>query len=103
MKLASYMADGAAAFGVVTANGVITMNARLGTADIKTALGTGLVPLMTALAAKAKPDHKLVDVKFLPAIPNPHKILCALAGLLVPDFKRHATACDSRLRTRIPD
>jgi 2-keto-4-pentenoate hydratase/2-oxohepta-3-ene-1,7-dioic acid hydratase in catechol pathway len=86
MKLASYMADGAAAFGVVTANGVITMNARLGAADLKAALGAGLTPLMTALAAKAKPDHKLADVKFLPAIPNPELIACA--GI---NYRSHAS------------
>ena len=86
MKLASYMANGAAAFGVVTAGGVITMNTRLGAADLKSALGAGLMPLMTALAAKAKPDHKLADVKFLPAIPNPELIACA--GI---NYRSHAS------------
>jgi len=86
MKLASYVADGIASFGVVTANGVITMNTRLGAADLKSALGTGLIPLITALAAKAKPDHKLADVKFLPAIPNPELIACA--GI---NYRSHAS------------
>ena len=86
MKLASYVADGAEAFGVVAGDGVITMNTRLGAADLKSALGTGLLPLMAALAAKARPDHRLADVKFLPAIPNPELIACA--GV---NYRSHAT------------
>ena len=35
--------------------------------------------------ATAKPDHKLSDIRFLPVIPNPHKILCA--GV---NYKSHA-------------
>ena len=34
-------------------------------------------PRFDKAAAGAKPDHKLADVKWLPAIPNPEKILCA--------------------------
>ena len=34
---------------------------------------------------RAKPDHKLSDIRFLPVIPNPHKILCA--GV---NYKSHA-------------
>jgi len=32
---------------------------------------------MHKAARDAKPDHKLADIKFLPVIPNPSKILCA--------------------------
>jgi 2-keto-4-pentenoate hydratase/2-oxohepta-3-ene-1,7-dioic acid hydratase in catechol pathway len=77
MKLASYVTLGTPAFGVVTADGVVTMNNRLGVGDLKSALAGGLMPLMAALAAKARPDHKLAAVKFLPAIPNPELIACA--------------------------
>ena len=31
---------------------------------------------MREAAANAKPDHKLSEIKFLPVIPNPDKILC---------------------------
>jgi 2-keto-4-pentenoate hydratase/2-oxohepta-3-ene-1,7-dioic acid hydratase in catechol pathway len=86
MKLASYMADGTPSFGVVTGGGVITMSNRLGVADLKSALAAGVVPLMAALAAKARPDHKLAEVKFLPAIPNPELIACA--GI---NYRSHAS------------
>ena len=38
-----------------------------------------------ARPSSAKPDHKLSDIRFLPVIPNPHKILCA--GV---NYKSHA-------------
>ena len=36
MKLASYVADGKACFGVVTGDGVVTLNQRLGYASLLT-------------------------------------------------------------------
>jgi 2-keto-4-pentenoate hydratase/2-oxohepta-3-ene-1,7-dioic acid hydratase in catechol pathway len=86
MKLASYMADGVPSFGVVTGDGIIAMNSRLGLPDLKSALGAGVMPLMVALAEKAKPDHKLADIRFLPAIPNPELIACA--GI---NYRSHAS------------
>jgi len=88
MKLASYLADGRAAFGVVMNDGVITMNERLDAraAGLKEALAAGLLPQIAAAAAKAKPDHRLADVKFLPAIPDPDLIACA--GI---NYRSHAS------------
>jgi 2-keto-4-pentenoate hydratase/2-oxohepta-3-ene-1,7-dioic acid hydratase in catechol pathway len=94
MKLASYLADGRAAFGVVTDGGVITMNERLtmnermgGRArSLKEALAASLVPQIAAAAATAAPDHKLADITFLPAIPDPELIACA--GI---NYRSHAS------------
>jgi 2-keto-4-pentenoate hydratase/2-oxohepta-3-ene-1,7-dioic acid hydratase in catechol pathway len=89
MKLASYLADGRAAFGVVTNDsGVITMNERLGgrAASLKEALALSLIPQIAEAAAKAEPDHKLADIAFLPAIPNPELIACA--GI---NYRSHAS------------
>ena len=89
MKLASYLADGRAAFGIVTDNGgVITMNARLGgrAASLKEALALGLIPQIAQAAAKAEPDRTLADITFLPAIPNPELIACA--GI---NYRSHAS------------
>ena len=77
MKLASYVADGKACFGVVTGDGVITLNQRLGYATLRDALTGGRLADIGKAADAAKPDHKPADVKWLPAIPNPDKILCA--------------------------
>jgi 2-keto-4-pentenoate hydratase/2-oxohepta-3-ene-1,7-dioic acid hydratase in catechol pathway len=79
MKLASYMADGKACFGVVTGDGVVTLNQRLGSryASLRDALAAGALAEIRKGADGAKADHRLSDIKWLPAIPNPEKILCA--------------------------
>jgi 2-keto-4-pentenoate hydratase/2-oxohepta-3-ene-1,7-dioic acid hydratase in catechol pathway len=79
MKLASYVADGKQCFGVVAGDGVVTLNQRLGGryASLREALAAGALADIGKAADGAKPDHKLADIKWLPAIPNPGKILCA--------------------------
>ena len=79
MKLASYVADGKEAFGAVAGEAVITLNERLGGryAGLRHALAENALAEMRKAGEAAKPDHRLADVKFLPPIPNPEKILCA--------------------------
>ena len=79
MKLASYVANGKDVFGVVTGDGVVTMNERLGGRyrSLREALAADALPAIRAAAKDTRPDHKLADVRFLPAIPDPEKILCA--------------------------
>ena len=79
MKLASYVAGGKQCFGVVAGDGVVTLNARLGGryGSLREALAAGALADIRKAADGAKADHKLADVKWLPAIPNPEKILCA--------------------------
>jgi 2-keto-4-pentenoate hydratase/2-oxohepta-3-ene-1,7-dioic acid hydratase in catechol pathway len=87
MKLASYLVDGKPAFGVVTGDGVITMNQQLGGryATLRDALAGNALAEMRAAAQSAKPDRKLEGLKFQPVIPNPEKILCV--GI---NYKSHA-------------
>src|SRR3984893_11155023 len=77
MKLASYIADGQACFGMVTDDGGVTLNRRLGYASLRDALTAGGLAEISKAADAAKPDHKRADIKWLPVIPNPEKILCA--------------------------
>src|SRR5258708_6339173 len=88
MKLASYLANGRAAFGVVAGDGVITMNQRLGgrAGSLKGALAAGLLPQIAQAAAGAAPDHTLADITFLPVIPDPDLIACA--GI---NYRSHAS------------
>jgi len=88
MKLASYLVDGQAAFGVVREDGVITMGERRGipAASLKQALAEGLLAQIAAAADKARPDHKLTDITFLPVIPDPELIACA--GI---NYRSHAS------------
>jgi 2-keto-4-pentenoate hydratase/2-oxohepta-3-ene-1,7-dioic acid hydratase in catechol pathway len=76
MKLASYRIDGRTAFGAVVGDGVVTLSGRLrGAASLREALSTGTLDEMRALAARPA-DHALAEIRFLPAIPDPDKILC---------------------------
>src|SRR5258707_5071867 len=86
MKLASYIADGKPCFGVVTGDGVVTLNHRLGAATLRDALAAGALAEMRKATETAKPDHKLGEVKWLPPIPNPEQILCA--GI---NYRAHAS------------
>ena len=87
MKLASYIADGQEVYGVVTGDGVITMNQRFGghAASLREAIAGGLLPQIKEAAAHGRADHKLSDIKFLPVITNPEKIMCV--GI---NYKSHA-------------
>src|SRR2546423_1880742 len=72
LGLTRALARGVAAFGT-------TMNERLGGRydSLRHALAAGALDEMRALAASGRPDLRLAEVKFLPPIPNPEKILCA--------------------------
>jgi 2-keto-4-pentenoate hydratase/2-oxohepta-3-ene-1,7-dioic acid hydratase in catechol pathway len=78
MRLASYFIAGTPAYGVVAGDGVVTMGGRLGGryATLRDALAAGALDEMRGIAKDARPDRMLADVRFLPAIPNPDKILC---------------------------
>ena len=78
MKLASYLADGRPAYGVVAGDRVITVSKALG--KTYPTLRDALTPEGLATirrASDARPDHKISNICFLPAIPNPGKIVCA--------------------------
>src|SRR5256885_1910116 len=78
MKLVSYVADGEELFGVVSGEGVITMNQRFGgAASWRDALVRNLLGQIRETASNARADHKLSEIKFLPVIPNPELIICA--------------------------
>jgi 2-keto-4-pentenoate hydratase/2-oxohepta-3-ene-1,7-dioic acid hydratase in catechol pathway len=63
------------------------MNQRFGghAASLREAIAGGLLPQIKEAAAHGRADHKLSDVKFLPVIPNPEKIMCV--GI---NYKSHA-------------
>src|SRR5262245_25174587 len=77
MKLASYIADGKPTYGVVADNGVVALNERLMYGTLRDALAAQALDDIRRVTQGAKPDRKLSEITFLPAIPNPNKILCA--------------------------
>lgn len=78
MKLASFVTPTRASFGVVDGDQVIDMGLRLGTTcpDLRSALLSGSVERIGRLAQGAPADYALADVRFLPLVPNPGKIVC---------------------------
>ena len=92
MKLLSFAAGGKELFGAVSGDGVVTLNDKVGQPDLRAALGAGTMAAMHKAARDVKPDHKLADIKFLPVIPNPGKILCA--GI---NYRSHAAEDRPRL------
>jgi len=88
MKLASYLFAGKEEFGVVVGDGIIAMNRRLGGGfpSLRDALAGNALDEMRRAAKDATPDRKLAEIRFLPAIPNPAKILCA--GI---NYRAHAS------------
>jgi 2-keto-4-pentenoate hydratase/2-oxohepta-3-ene-1,7-dioic acid hydratase in catechol pathway len=77
MKLLSFAAGGKDCFGAASGDGVVTLNDRIGQPNLRAALAAGATAAMRKAATDAKPDRKLADIKFLPVIPRPEKILCA--------------------------
>ena len=77
MKLLSFIADGKEFFGAASGDGIVTLNDRVGHTNLRAALAAGALDAMRKNAKDAKPDRKLSEVKFLPVIPHPEKILCA--------------------------
>ena len=77
MKLASYMADGQLCFGVVVGNGIITMSGRSRYGGVRDVLEAEALDEVRRAAQGQQPDKTLSEVTFLPAIPDPPKILCA--------------------------
>src|SRR5271170_296361 len=59
MRLASYLADGRPSFGVVTGDGVVTMNGRLRRAyrSLREALASGTLDEMREIANAVRPDR----------------------------------------------
>ncbi len=77
MKLLSFAADGKGYFGAVSGDGIVTLNDKIGQPTLRAALAAGAMEAMRKAAKDAKPDRKLTDIRFLPVIPGPNKILCA--------------------------
>jgi 2-keto-4-pentenoate hydratase/2-oxohepta-3-ene-1,7-dioic acid hydratase in catechol pathway len=77
MELLSFVVDDEALFGALSGDGVVILNERTGQASLRDALTVGALADMRKIVVNAKPDRKLADIKFLPVIPRPEKILCA--------------------------
>lgn len=77
MKLASVHIAGKNTFGVVKDDGIVDLGARAGGADgLRGALRQGKLSELKEYADSTVADYALDDIRFLPTIPNPEKIIC---------------------------
>src|SRR5690349_12758349 len=78
MKLLSFVTSMRATFGVVDGDRVFDMGVRLGAGcpDLKSALQTGALERIERLARAAPADYRVDEIRFLPLVPNPGKIVC---------------------------
>ncbi len=77
MRLASFMIDGDAKYGIVTDDGVIDLTRYVGERypDLKAIIADDAIDRL-APYSESQPHYDLSEVRWLPVIPNPGKILC---------------------------
>src|SRR5262245_12269276 len=100
LRLATFEKAGRTFFGAVTDSGIVDLSARLG------GRYAGLIDLIRAHAvneareaASGKPDFQPSEVKFLPPVPHPEKIVCV--GINYPE--RTAEYKDKREQPKYPN
>jgi 2-keto-4-pentenoate hydratase/2-oxohepta-3-ene-1,7-dioic acid hydratase in catechol pathway len=78
MKLLSFEVDGSRKFGACVDGGIVDLSRRVGGKypDLLSVLQAGAIAELGAALKDAKPDVAAANVKFLPVIPNPPKIIC---------------------------
>jgi 2-keto-4-pentenoate hydratase/2-oxohepta-3-ene-1,7-dioic acid hydratase in catechol pathway len=77
MKLLTFTAEDKEWFGALRDDGVVTLNDKVAQPNLRAALAAGALDHIRAIAQRAAPDRRLNEIKFLPVIPQPEKILCA--------------------------
>jgi 2-keto-4-pentenoate hydratase/2-oxohepta-3-ene-1,7-dioic acid hydratase in catechol pathway len=82
MKLMSYQHAGRETWGVVVGDGVADLAARTGHATLADFIASPDFTRRDALVAGLKADAALADVTFLPVIPRPEKIVCAVRNYM---------------------
>ncbi len=87
MRLVSFEKSGKTSWGVVSGDGVIDMGSRLGGRypTLRAALEASVLAEAEREAKAATVDFKLAEIRFLPPIPDPDKVICF--GL---NYKAHA-------------
>lgn len=99
MRLASFAVEGRHSFGAVTGDGIVDLGRRLPEfPDLRALLRAGRAASLRELSETVDADWALDDVRFLPTVPNPEKIVCI--GVNYPD--RNAEYRDGSTAPRYP-
>jgi 2-keto-4-pentenoate hydratase/2-oxohepta-3-ene-1,7-dioic acid hydratase in catechol pathway len=82
MKLLSYLHDGREGWGVVIGDGVAPLAARTGHATLADFIASADYARRDALVAGLQAELPLASLQFLPVIPRPEKIVCAVRNYM---------------------
>ena len=82
MKLLSYLDQGREEWGVVVGDGVAALSARMGCATLAEFLGSDAFARRAQFAEGLKAERPLAGLQFLPVIPRPEKIVCAVRNYM---------------------
>ena len=82
MKLMSYLSAGQETWGVVIDNGVADLRQRTSCATLADFIASPKFAQRDALVSGLQAETKLSDVVFLPVIPRPEKIVCAVRNYM---------------------
>lgn len=82
MKLMSYLSAGRETWGVVIGDGVADLSQRTGCATLADFIASPKFAQRDAVVASLQADQRLSDVVFLPVIPRPEKIVCAVRNYM---------------------
>ncbi|KQP12373.1 MULTISPECIES: fumarylacetoacetate hydrolase family protein [Pseudorhodoferax] len=82
MKLLSYHLAGRDTWGVVLGDGVAELAQRTGHATLADFIASADFARRDALVVGLKADAQLGDIRFLPVIPQPEKIVCAVRNYM---------------------
>ena len=74
MKLVSFTDDGRASVGAVKDGGIVDLTSHF--PSLRALLTAGALPAMRQFVADTTPNLAMADVKMLPVIPDPDKIIC---------------------------
>lgn len=90
MKFVSYLHAGKESWGGVVDDGVADMADRTGHPTLAQFLGSADFSRRESILAGARPELSLGDLTFLPVIPRPEKIICAVRNYM--DHHKEAVA-----------
>lgn len=82
MRYLSFLHGGEASFGCVTEDAVTDLKKRSGLSDLASYLAANAASL--GKESGLTPDYPLADIRYLPVIPNPSKVLCVATNYWEP-------------------
>ncbi|MFC5499132.1 fumarylacetoacetate hydrolase family protein [Caenimonas terrae] len=82
MKFVSYSQDGREGWGAVAGDGVVPLAERTGHASLADFIGSLDYARRDALVQGLKPEIPLAGLTYLPVIPRPEKIVCAVRNYM---------------------